>query len=246
MSGSPLAQFEIKKIITLPKIFGYNIDISNSTLFMMLALVCSIIFLSIGTKSLKIKPVSKMQVAMETIYGFLFKMMDDAIKNRESIRFFPLVFTFFMFVISCNLMGMLPYGFTVTSHIIVTFSMAVFILSLITFYGIVRNGFSFFKIFLPSGTPLWLSPLVSFIEIFAYLARTVSLSLRLSANMIAGHTMLKVIASLVIGAGLISIFPFAFVVIITAFEFFVAVLQAYIFAMLICVYIENIYSANAH
>jgi F-type H+-transporting ATPase subunit a len=246
MSGSPLTQFEVKKLITLPSFFGWNIDISNSTLFMILALVCSMIFLYIGTKNLQIKPISKMQVAMEGIYGFLSKMMDDAIKNQESIRFFPLVFTFFMFVITCNLLGMLPYGFTVTSHIIVTFSMAVFILSLITIYGIARNGFGFFKIFLPSGTPLWLSPLVSFIEIFAYLARSVSLSLRLSANMIAGHTMLKVIASLVIGAGLISIFPFLFVIIITAFEFFVAVLQAYIFAMLICVYIENIYSAGSH
>jgi F-type H+-transporting ATPase subunit a len=244
MTGSPLAQFQIKKIIDIPKIFGFDLSISNSAFFMILAVLLSIIFLLFGTKNLKIKPESKMQIVSESLFGFLKKIMNDSIKDSDSFRFFPLVFTFFMFVISCNLLGMLPYGFTVTSHIIITFSMALFILILITLFGLVKNGFSFFKIFLPTGTPLWLSPLITFIEIFAYLARSISLSLRLSANMIAGHTMLKVIAGLAVGAGLMTIFPFIFIVLITAFEFFVAMLQAYIFAMLICVYLNDVYASH--
>lgn len=244
MSGSPLAQFEIKKIFHLPELFGLNISFTNSSLFMIISILFSLIFMYFSGRKLAIKPISKMQILFESIYNFLLNMMGGAIKDKESLRFFPLIFTFFMFVISCNLMGMLPYGFTVTSHIIVTFGMAVFILLFITLLGLFRNGFAFFHIFLPSGTPLWLAPLVSFIEVFAYLARSISLSLRLSANMIAGHTMLKVIAGLAIGAGLFSIFPFIFIVAITAFEFFVAVLQAYIFTMLICVYLNDVYAAH--
>jgi len=244
MGSNPLSQFEIKTIINIPKIFGIDFSISNSAFFMILAILSSIIFLHIGTKKLSIKPESRMQVFTELLFGFLKNIMLGSIKDRDSLRFFPLVFTFFMFVISCNLMGMLPYGFTVTSHIIITFSMAIFILIFITLYGIMKNGFGFFKIFLPTGTPLWLSPLITFIEVFAYIARSISLSLRLSANMIAGHTMLKVIAGLAVGAGLMTIFPFVFMIAITAFEFFVSMLQAYIFAMLICVYFNDIYSSH--
>ena len=242
MSDNPLAQFEIKKIISLPKIFGFDLSISNSALFMILAVFLSIIFLSFGIRNLKIKPNSKMQIISEGLFESLRKLMGRAIKDKESMKFFPLIFTFFMFVLSCNFLGMLPYGFTVTSHIIVTFGMAVFILFLVTIFGIMRNGFGFFKIFLPSGTPLWLSPLVSFIEVFAFLARSVSLSLRLTANMVGGHTMLKVIAGLAVGAGLMTIFPFIFIVLITAFEFLVAGLQAYIFTTLICIYLSDIYA----
>jgi F-type H+-transporting ATPase subunit a len=244
MSGNPLAQFEIKKLISLPKIFGFDLSISNSAFFMILAVLFSIIFLSFSVRNLKVKPESKVQIVSETLFGFLKKIMANSIKDEDSLRFFPLVFTFFMFVFSCNLLGMVPYGFTVTSHIIVTFAMACFILLLVTFFGILKNGFGFFKIFLPNGTPLWLSPLITFIEIFAYMARSISLSLRLAANMIAGHTMLKVIAGLAVGAGFFTIFPFTFIVLITAFEFFVAVLQAYIFATLVCVYLNDVYSAH--
>ena len=243
MAG-PLAQFEIKKLFEIPKIFGIDANITNSGLFMILSVLCSILFLIFSSRGLKIRPSGRMQVVGESIYEFLANMMGGVIKNKESLRFFPLVFTFFMFVITCNLLGMVPYGFTVTSHIIVTFGMAIFLLLIITIYGIFRNGFGFFRIFLPSGTPLWLAPLVCLIEVFAYLARSVSLSLRLTANMIAGHTMLKVVAGLAVGAGLFTIFPFIFIVAITGFEFFVAALQAYIFSMLICVYISDIYTAH--
>lgn len=244
MSGSPLAQFEIKKIFHLPEFFGHNIDFTNSSLFMTLALICSIVFFYFGSKKLEVKPASKMQVLIEVVYNFLDKTMSQSVKDKKAKRFFPLVFTFFMFVISCNLLGMLPYSFTVTSHIIVTFGMALAILVFITLYGLFRNGFAFLKIFAPSGTPLWLLPLVTTIEVFAYCARSISLSLRLGANMIAGHTMLKVIAGLCLGAGVFSILPFTFIVAITAFEIFVAILQAYIFTTLICVYLNDVYSSH--
>ena len=244
MSGSPLAQFEIKKIFQLPEVMGYNIDFTNSSLFMVMALIFSLGFFYLGTRRLEVKPTSKTQVLVEVTYGFIKNMMSQSVKDSEAVRFFPLVFSFFMFVASSNLLGMLPYGFTVTSHIAVTFGAALTILIFITAYGLFRNGFSFLKIFFPSNTPLWLMPLVSTIEIFAYCARSVSLSLRLSANMIAGHTMMKVIAGLALGAGVFSIFPFTFVVAITAFEFFVSLLQAYIFSMLVCVYLNDVFSAH--
>ncbi len=244
MSGSPLAQFEIKKIFHLGNFFGHNIEFTNSSLFMVLSILASIAFLYLGTRKLEIRPSSKMQVLVEVIYNFLTNMMSQSIKDKDAVRFFPLVFTFFMFVVSCNLLGMLPYGFTVTSHLIVTFGMALFVLLVVTFFGIIRNGSHFFRVFCPTGTPLWLAPLVIVIEVFAYCARAVSLSLRLGANMIAGHTMLKVVAGLGVGAGIFSIFPFTFVVAITAFEFFVAGLQAYIFSTLICVYLNDVFSTH--
>lgn len=244
MSGNPLAQFEIKKLFSLPSLFGYNIDFTNSSLFMVMALLCSIVFFYLGSRKLEIKPNSKFQVLLEVVYDFIRNMMSQSIKDKEGLRFFPLVFSFFIFVASCNLLGMMPYSFTVTSHIAVTFGAALVIMLFITLYGLFRNGFSFLKIFFPSGTPLWLMPLVSTIEIFAYCARAVSLSLRLCANMIAGHTMMKVIAGLALGAGVFSVLPFTFVVAITAFELFVALLQAYIFSMLVCVYLNDVYSIH--
>jgi F-type H+-transporting ATPase subunit a len=244
MSGNPLAQFQIKKLFSLPEIFGYNIDFTNSSLFMVFAVLISVLFLYFGCKKLEVKPTSRLQIFIETIYDFIDNMMSNSIKDPEAKRFFPFIFTLFMFIISCNLLGMLPYGFTVTSHLSITFGIALAILVFITIYGLVRNGFSFLGIFFPSGTPLWLMPLVTTIEVFAYCARAISLSLRLGANMIAGHTMLKVIAGLCLGAGVFSILPFTFVVAITAFEFFVAVLQAYIFSMLVCVYLNDVYSTH--
>jgi F-type H+-transporting ATPase subunit a len=244
MSGSPLAQFEIKKFFHLGEFFGHGVDFTNSSLFMCFAVLLSIVFLYLGTRKLDVKPSSKTQVLVEVIYNFLSNMMSQSIKDKDAVRFFPLVFTIFMFVISCNLLGMLPYGFTVTSHLSITFALALFVLLVVTFFGIIRNGFHFFRVFFPTGTPLWLAFLIVPIELFAYLARAISLSLRLGANMIAGHTMLKVIAGLAVGAGVFSIFPFTFVVAITAFEFFVAGLQAYIFSMLVCVYLNDVFCVH--
>jgi len=152
-----------------------------------------------------------------------------------------LVFTLFMFVLFGNLLGMLPYSFTFTSHIIVTFAMALGIFTFVTLLAIFKHGpIKFIGFFLPAGTPWWMAPLMFFIEIFAYMARPVSLSVRLAANMLAGHTMLKVIAGFVVTLGLIGGWvPLSLLVVLTGFEFFVAILQAYIFTILTCVYIND-------
>ena len=137
MSGSPLAQFEIKQFFHLGELFGHSIDFTNSSMFMCFAMLLSIVFLYLGTRKLEVKPTSKMQVLVEVIYNFLTNMMSQSIKDKDAVRFFPLVFTIFMFVISCNLLGMLPYSFTVTSHLSITFALALFVLLVVTFFGII-------------------------------------------------------------------------------------------------------------
>ncbi|NDA91594.1 MAG: ATP synthase F0 subunit A, partial [Alphaproteobacteria bacterium] len=151
----------------------------------------------------------------------------------------------FMFIMVCNLFGMIPYGFTVTSHISITFALAMMVFLLVTLLGFILHGFHFFSLFLPAGTPWWLAPLMILIELFAYLARPVSLSLRLAANMVAGHVLLKVIAGFIVSmAFYLKIFPIPFISVLIGFEIFVAILQAYIFTILSCVYLND--AINLH
>jgi F-type H+-transporting ATPase subunit a len=159
--------------------------------------------------------------------------------GTEGKAFFPLIFSLFMFIAACNLLGMIPYSFTVTSHIIVTFALAIFIFLTVMVVSIYKNGFKFFRHFCPEGTPLFIAPLLIVIEIFAYLARPISLSLRLAANMMAGHVLLKVIAGLTSQLGIFFFVPLGFIAMMTGFEIFVALLQAYIFTILTCVYLND-------
>jgi F-type H+-transporting ATPase subunit a len=171
-------------------------------------------------------------------------MLDQSV-GAKGRKFVPLIFTLFMFILTCNLFGMIPYGFTVTSHISITFALAMMVFLLVTLVGIYLHGFHFFSLFLPAGTPWWLAPLMVVIELFAYLARPVSLSLRLAANMVAGHVLLKVIAGFVVSMAIyLKILPIPFLVILIGFELFVAVLQAYIFTILSCVYLSD--ALNLH
>ncbi len=166
-------------------------------------------------------------------------MVKDTV-GAEGRPYFPFIFTLFMFVLFCNLFGMIPFSFTVTSHIIVTFAFAALVFLGVVSIAIVKHGFGkFISNFLPHGTPLWLAPLIFVIEIISYLARPISLSIRLAANMMAGHVMLKVIAGFVFGMGLLGVAPFALLILLTGFEIFVAVLQAYIFTVLTCVYLND-------
>ncbi|AZL15745.1 F0F1 ATP synthase subunit A [Rickettsiales endosymbiont of Stachyamoeba lipophora] len=239
MSGSdPLHQFEIKKLLDI-NLFGYDISFTNSSLFMLLASVISIIFLLSAVKNARLVP-HRLQILGESLYGFIENLIEDNI-GEEGKKFIPLVFSVFIFVLMANLLGMLPYGFTATSHIIVTFTLASIVFFTVTIYGFIRNGVSFLSIFLPSGTPLWLAPLMILIEFFTFLARPFTLAIRLAGNMMAGHVLMKVLASFVIGLGIyLGWVPLPLMVIIAGFEIFVSILQAYIFTILTCVYLNSV------
>lgn len=235
--SSPLAQFEVN---TLKEIVvgGYDISITNATMAMVASVLLIIFFLAAGVRGRALVP-TRWQSLVELSYLFIANQVRDTVGDKGK-RFFPLVFTVFMFVLFGNLIGMIPYSFTFTSHIIVTFALATAIFLLITAFAIWKHGFKFLGFFVPAGTPLWMAPLMFFIELFTYLARPVSLSVRLSANMLAGHTMLKVIAGFVVSLGLIGGWaPLSLLVVLTGFEFFIAFLQAYIFTILTCVYISD-------
>lgn len=237
MAGSPLAQFEVHSIKEII-LGGYDVSITNATLAMAGSALLIILFLGAGIRGRALVP-TRWQSLAELSYLFIADQVKDTVGNAGK-KYFPLVFTIFMFVLFGNLLGMIPYSFTFTSHIIVTFAMAMALFIFVTLVAIWKHGFKFVGFFLPDGTPLWMAPLMFFIELFAYLARPVSLSVRLSANMLAGHTMLKVIAGFVVSLGLLAGWvPLALLVVLTGFEFFIAFLQAYIFTILTCVYISD-------
>ena len=171
-------------------------------------------------------------------YEFIANMLRDTV-GQEGRKYFPFVFTVFMFVLFGNLLGMVPYSFTFTSHIVVTFALAFIIFVGVTILGFVKHGFHFFSFFVPPGTPLPMYPLLIPIEVISYLSRPISLSVRLFANMLAGHTLLKVIAGFVWALGVFGILPLAFVVALTGLEILIACLQAYVFTILTCLYIND-------
>lgn len=235
---SPLEQFEVKSLIRMPEFFGYNIDFTNASLFMVIAVIGTWAFLSLGMRGRALVP-GRWQSMVEMTYGFVASTVKDNC-GKEGKPYFPFIFTVFMFLIFCNLLGMIPFAFTVTSHIIVTFALAVFIFLSVTLIAILKHGpLKFLGFFLPAGTPWWMAPIMYFIELFSYLARPVSLSVRLTANMMAGHTMLKVIAGFTVALGIFGVAPLLLLIVLTGFEIFVAVLQAYIFTVLICVYLND-------
>lgn len=239
---SPLDQFKIKEIADID-LFGVNIALTNSAIFMMLAGVFIAIYFLLAFRGNKLIP-TRLQLSGELFYGLITDTLQQNVGPKGK-KFVPLIFTLFMFIMTCNLFGLIPYGFTVTSHISITFVLAIMVFSLVTLLGIILHGFHFFSLFLPKGTPWWLAPLMIVIELFTYLARPVSLSLRLAANMVAGHVMLKVIAGFVVSmAFYLKIFPIPFIAVLIGFELFVAILQAYIFTILSCVYLND--AINLH
>ena len=242
MEHNPLDQFKVKEIVNI-EIFGYDASITNSSLFMLIVGAFIVFYFMLAFKGKSLVP-SRFQLSGELAYGMITDMLDQSV-GAKGRKFVPLIFTLFMFILTCNLFGMIPYGFTVTSHISITFALAMMVFLLVTLVGIYLHGFHFFSLFLPAGTPWWLAPLMVVIELFAYLARPVSLSLRLAANMVAGHVLLKVMAGFVVSMAIyLKILPIPFLVILIGFELFVAVLQAYIFTILSCVYLSD--ALNLH
>jgi F-type H+-transporting ATPase subunit a len=242
MSHSPLEQFTINKLIDISA-FGIDISFSNSALFMVLSSLVSFVCFLYALKGADLIPTGP-QVILEELNNFICSLVNENIGKQGKV-FVPFVFSIFLFVLMCNILGMLPYSFASTSHIIVTFSLAVIVFTTVIVFGFINHGLHFFSIFFPSGTPLWLAPLMIFIELFTFLARPFTLAIRLAGNMMAGHVLVKVLASFVIAMGLSwGWLPIPFITLISGFEIFVAILQAYIFTILTCVYLNT--SVNLH
>ena len=243
MSTNPMHQFEVYRIGPEIKLGDVDISFTNASLFMTFSAISILLILFIGTKNRSLIP-SKIQLITEMSYTFVAKMINDTAGSNAK-PFFPFIFSLFMFVLFCNMIGMLPYSFTVTSHIIVTFVLASFVFIGVTIIGFIKHGFKYLKLFVPSGVPMLLLPLIVIIEIISYLSRPVSLSVRLFANMMAGHTMLKVFGGFVISLGLLGGWlPLSFSVALTGLEILVAFLQAYVFAILTCIYLND--ALNLH
>ena len=239
--ADPIHQFEIKELIPL-ELFETNISFTNSSLFMSLAIISVILLLLVSIKNQSLIP-SRLQSISEIFYEFIANMISDNI-GEKGHKFFPLIFTLFAFILFGNMLGMLPYGFTFTSHIIVTFVLAIFIFLFVTLLGIFIHGFKFFGLFVPKGVPMLMLPLMVPIEIISYLSRPISLSVRLFANMMAGHTMLKIFAGFVFSLGIFGVAPLIVTVALTALEVLIAILQAYVFTILTCIYLNE--SINLH
>lgn len=243
--ADPIHQFQIDKIATLGKIGSVEIAFTNSALYMLLAvgLIMAFIFFATGARTLV---PSRWQSLAEMSYEFVAKTVKDS-AGQEGMRFFPLIFALFTFVLVCNFLGMLPGGFTVTSHIIVTFALAMLVILTVIIVGFSKNGIGFLKLFVPHGIPIYILPIIIPIELVSFLARPVSLSMRLFANMLAGHIALKLFAgfivSLIATLGVfgvpIAVGSLAVAVGLTALELLVAFIQAYVFTILTCIYLND-------
>ena len=243
MATNPMHQFNVYRIGPEIKLGVIDISFTNASLFMVISSITILLIFNLGSKKNLLIP-NKMQLLAELSYTFISKMISDTAGSKGK-PYFSFIFSIFMFVLFCNMFGMIPYSFTVTSHIIVTFVLASFIFIGVTIIGFIKHGPGYLKLFIPSGVPLVLMPLIVVIEIISYLSRPISLSVRLFANMMAGHTMMKVFGGFVISLGIVGGWlPLSFSVALTGLEILVAFLQAYVFAILTCIYLND--ALNLH
>jgi len=233
---SPLEQFEIIPYWQI-KINNLDLSFTNSSVAMVFTVACITIFLTATVKTRSIIP-TRLQLISEMSYDFVAQLLKDTI-GSEGKQYFPFVFTIFMFVLIGNMVGMIPYSFTFTSHIIVTFGLASVVFIGTTILGFIKHRLHFFSFFVIPGLPWYMLPLLVPIEIISFLSRPISLSVRLFANMLAGHTLLKVFAGFVVALGIGGVLPLAFIVALTGLEILIAFLQAYVFAILTCLYIND-------
>jgi F-type H+-transporting ATPase subunit a len=242
MAG-PIEQFEIKPLVPF-EVGGLDLSFTNSSAYMVLTIAAASGFLLFATRRRGLVP-GRWQSSAEMVYEFVATTL-RANAGEQGMRFFPLVFSLFMFILVANLVGMFPYAFTVTSHLIVTFALAMLVFSTVTLYGLFKHGTRFFRLFVPDDVPLILTPIIVPIEVISYLSRPVSHSVRLFAVMLAGHITLKVFAGFVVSMGSLgtlgvigAILPFGMTVALTALELLMAVIQAYVFTMLTCMYLND-------
>ena len=245
MAADPIHQFQITKLFTLGHIGGQEIAFTNSSAYMFLSVAVISLLMIGGTAGRQLVP-GRVQSMAELSYEFVASMIKST-AGSEGMKFFPLVFSLFMFIAVSNLIGIIPYTFTVSSHLIVTVTLALLVFFIVLFYGLYKNGLKFFKLFVPSGVPIFVMPIVVPIEVISFLLKPISHSVRLFANMLAGHIALKVfagfIAMLGVSLGAIGwiggVLPLALTVALTALELLVAFLQAYVFAILTCIYLND-------
>ena len=234
---SPLSQFEIKTLLPM-KLGEVDLSFTNSSAFMVLTVITVSVFLLVGIRRPQLIP-GRWQSMAELSYVFIANLVRDTV-GTEGRTYFPFIFSVFMFVLFGNMWGMIPYSFTFTSHIIVTFAMALVIFIGVTIIAIIKHKMRFFSFFMPPGVPIYMAPLLIPIEIISYLSRPISLSVRLFANMLAGHTLLKVFAGFVVSLGILAGWlPLAFIVALTGLEIVIAFLQAFVFAILTCLYLND-------
>jgi F-type H+-transporting ATPase subunit a len=239
-----MEQFQIKRLIPID-LFGWDVSFTNASLFMVIAMAIIPLFFLVAMNRRSLVP-CRLQSTAELSYEFIANMVRENV-GEAGMKYFPWVFTIFMFILVLNLLGLMPYSFTVTSHIIVTFALAAMVWLIITAIGFMNHGVGFLKLFVPSGVPWWLMPIIIPIELISYFIRPVSHSVRLFANMMAGHAMLKVFAGFVVGLGLIGGWaPFVFLLGFTGLELVVAFLQAFIFTVLTCIYLNDAVNMHHH
>jgi F-type H+-transporting ATPase subunit a len=235
----PLEQFDLHRVMG-----GFGVNFTQANLVMVVGAVLVMALLYYGSRPREVVP-GRLQAAAELAHDFIYRMAVDQI-GPEGKRFFPFLFTLFFFVLMGNLLGLIPFVFTYTSHIAVTAALAIMVIVLVTVVALMEHGLQFFTYFFPAGAPVWLAPLIVPIEIISYLSRPVSLSIRLFANMVAGHVMFAVFATFIVMLGSIGVIgmlgaagPLAINVVLMGFELLVAALQAYVFAILTCIYLHD-------
>lgn len=246
--GSPLEQFEINLLMPL-RIGNFNVPITNSTLFMFISCALVVALVALSTRNATLIP-NRWQSVVEMLYDFVANLVSENI-GKAGTKYFPLVFSVFTFILFSNLVGMVPYSFTITSHLVLVLALGLSLFIGITIIGFLNHGLHFFSMLLPEGTPMWLAPALVVIELISYLSKPLSLSIRLFANMMAGHTLLKIIAGFgwqifTIGgfAAIGGFIPLILLVALMGLEFAVAMIQAYVFSLLICSYLND--SINLH
>ena len=241
--ANPLHQFEIQPIVPL-HIGNIDVSYTNSALWMTIGVIVSIVMLTIAVRPHALIP-GRLQMASEMLYDFIASMIRENM-GPKGRKFFPLIFTLFVVVMMGNSLGLLPFSFTYTSHIIVTVALALMIFSMVIVLGLIKHGLHFFTLFVPPSTPMWLLPLIFTLELVSFFVRPVTLSVRLFANMMAGHIVLKVFAAFSVSAlalgtagWIAGLVPMLFNSILIGFELLIAYLQAYVFAVLSCIYLKD-------
>jgi F-type H+-transporting ATPase subunit a len=239
----PMHQFEINRLSQKLELFGFDATFTNSSLFMVLGVAVVVGFLSYAMSARALVP-GRAQSVAEMLYEFIANMIKENV-GTEGMKYFPFIFSLFVFILALNMLGMIPGTFTVTSHIVVTFALAALVFLVVTVIGFINHGAGYLKLFVPAGLPIWLMPLIVPIEVISYFIRPISLSVRLFANMMAGHTMLKVFAGFAVSLPMVAkAAPVIFSVAFTGLEFVVALLQAFIFTVLTCIYLND--AVNMH
>ena len=244
MALDPIHQFEIHSLVPLFKVGSADVSVTNSAIFMLIAVGLTALLLIGATAGRRLVP-TRMQSMAELSYELVASTLRNT-AGEEGMKFFPFVFSLFMFILVSNVVGLIPYAFTVTSHIVITAALALTVFFTVIIYGLLKNGLHFFNLFLPRGIPIWMAPMIIVIELLSFLARPISHSVRLFANILAGHITLKLVAGFIVmmgSAGLLGWFgaiaPLALTIALTALELLVAVLQAYVFTILTCIYLND-------